>query len=47
MTARIPAPLASRIAAIHVEYPFTANPLAGTHDMVRDCFVTRFVRRLA
>ncbi len=47
VTARIPAPLASRIDAIYVEYPFLTNPLAGTHDMERSAFMTRFRRRSA
>ena len=44
VTARIPDALARRIAAIYVEYPFRTNPLARTHRMVRDSFVTHFLR---
>lgn len=44
VTARIPPALAQRIDAIYVEYPFRDNPLAGTHRLVRDSFVSRFLR---
>ncbi len=44
VTARIPEALAQRIGAIYVEYPFRDNPLAGTHRLVRDTFVSRFLR---
>ena len=45
VTARIPEPLARRIDAIYVEYPFATNPLSGTHDMQRSAFMTWFRRR--
>lgn len=46
VTERIPAEAAARIRTLFVEYPFTSNPLSGTHDMAVSGDVTLFSRRL-
>ncbi len=43
VTERIPADLARRIGHIVVEFPFADNPLAATHRMVRNNYVTAFL----
>ncbi len=42
VTERIPVDLARQIRSIVVEYPFTANPLAQTHNWTRKNNVTTF-----
>jgi FkbM family methyltransferase len=45
VTERIPTETAARIRTLFVEYPFTSNPLAGTHEAAVSGDVTLFSRR--